>query len=132
MVVLCLVFPFLSGSLVNPIVNALYGSTDFKPVLSDENLFILILMIIVLALVIVAGFFFTRLVKSRKTSIYMSGIDTEDERHYVGSLGEEITMYHANWYLSDAIGTDRLMNICTAVAAAGLIIGIVLTVGGVL
>ncbi|MEE0927570.1 MAG: proton-conducting transporter membrane subunit [Acutalibacteraceae bacterium] len=132
MVALCLVFPFLSGSLVNPIVNALYGTTDFKPVLSDENLFILILMIIVLALVIVAGFIFTRLVKAKKTSIYMSGIDTEDERHYVGSLGEEITMYHANWYLSDAIGTDRLMNICTAVAAAGLIIGMVLTIGGVL
>ena len=132
MVALCLVFPFLSGNLVNPIVNALYGTTDFKPVLSDENLFILILMIIVLALVIVAGFIFTRLVKAKKTSIYMSGIDTEDERHYVGSLGEEITMYHANWYLSDAIGTDRLMNICTAVAAAGLIIGMVLTIGGVL
>lgn len=132
MVTLCLVFPFLSSSLVTPIVNSLYGTVDFKPVLSDENLTILILMIIVLAAVIVAGFVITRLVKTKKTSIYMSGIDTEDERHYMGSLGEELTMYHANWYLSDTIGTDRLMNICTAVAAAGLIIGMVLTVGGAL
>jgi hypothetical protein len=38
-------------------------------------------------------------------------------------------MYHANWYLSDLIGTDRLMSVSTAVAAAGLIVGIVLTIG---
>ncbi len=132
MVALCLVFPFLSGGLVTPIVNKLYGTTDFKPVLSDENLFILIFMIATIAVVIVAGFIITRLVKTKKTSIYMSGIDTGDERHYVGAFDEERTMYHANWYLSDTIGTDRLMNLATAVAAAGLIIGIVLTIGGAL
>lgn len=132
MVALCLVFPFLSGSLVTPIVNSLYGTSNFKPVLSDENLYILILMIIILALVLVAGFIITRLVKTKQTSVYMSGIDTGDERHYVGAFDEERTMYHANWYLSDLIGTDRLMNVATAVAAAGLIIGAVLTIGGVL
>lgn len=132
MVALCLVFPFLSGSLVTPIVNSLYGTTNFKPVLSDENLFILIFMIIVLALVMVAGFIVTRLVKTKPTTIYMSGIDTGDERHYVGAFDEERTMYHANWYLSDLIGTDRLMNVATAIAAAGFIIGAVLTIGGVL
>lgn len=132
MVALCLVFPFLSGSLVTPIVNSLYKTVDFKPVLSDENLVILILMIAVIAAVIIAGFIITRFVKTKKTSIYMSGIDTGDERHYVGAFGEEHTMYHANWYLSDTIGTDRLMNVATAVAAAGLIIGMVLTIGGAL
>ena len=89
-------------------------------------------MIIVLALVLVAGFIITRLVKTKRTSIYMSGIDTGDERHYVGAFDEERTMYHANWYLSDVIGTDRLMTVCTIIAAAGLIIGAVLTIGGVL
>ena len=89
-------------------------------------------MIVVLALVLIAGFIITRLVKTKKTSVYMSGIDTGDERHYVGAFDEERTMYHANWYLSDLIGTDRLMNVATAIAAAGLIIGMVLTVGGVL
>ncbi len=129
MVALCLVFPFLSGGLVTPIVNSLFGTTDFKPVLSDENLYILIIMIATIAVVIILGFIITRLVKTKKTSIYMSGIDTGDERHYVGAFDEERTMYHANWYLSDTIGTDKLMNAATAVAAAGLIIGIVLTVG---
>lgn len=129
MVALCLVFPFLSDLLVTPIVNKLYGTTDFKPVLSDENLFILVTMIAIIALVIIVGFILTRLVKTKKTSIYMSGIDTGDERHYVGAFGEETTMYHANWYLSDLIGTDRLMSVSTAVAAAGLIVGIVLTIG---
>ena len=132
MIVLCLVFPFLSSGLVNPIVNSLYGTTDFKPVLSDENLLILIIMIITIAVVIVAGFLLTKLFKTKKTSVYMSGIDTGDERHYVGAFDEERTMYHANWYLSDTIGTDKLMNICTVVAAAGLIIGFILTVGGVI
>ena len=89
-------------------------------------------MIIVLALVLVAGFIITRLVKTKQTSIYMSGIDTGDERHYVGAFDEERTMYHANWYLSDLIGTDRLMTVATWVAAAGFIIGTVLTIGGVL
>ena len=129
MLALCLAFPFLSGGLVTPIVNKLFGRTDFKPVLSDENLYILIFMIAIIAVVLVSGFILTRLVKTKKTSIYMSGIDTGDERHYVGAFDEERTMYHANWYLSDTIGTDRLMNFATAVAAAGLIIGIVLTVG---
>ncbi|MBE6781110.1 MAG: NADH-quinone oxidoreductase subunit L [Ruminococcaceae bacterium] len=129
MVALCLVFPFLSGGLVTPIVNSLFGTTDFKPVLSDENLYILIIMIATIAVVIILGFIITRLVKTKKTSIYMSGIDTGDERHYVGAFDEERTMYHANWYLSDSIGTDKLINAATAVAAAGLIIGIVLTVG---
>lgn len=132
MVTLCLVFPFLSDSLVTPIVNSLYGTTTFKPVLSDENLVILVAMIVVIALVIIAGFILTRLVKTKNTTVYMSGIDTGDERHYVGAFDEERTMYHANWYLSDTIGTDRLMNVSTALAAAGLIIGMVLTIGGVL
>ena len=131
MVVLCLVFPFLSDSLVTPIVNSLFGTDNFKPVLSDENLVILVTMIAAIALVIILGFVITRLVKTRKTTIYMSGIVTDDERHYVGAMDEEITMYHANWYLSDTIGTDRLMNVCTAVAAAGLIISIILVIGGI-
>ncbi len=131
MVALCLVFPFLSDSLVTPIVNSLFGTDNFKPVLSDENLVILVTMIAAIALVIILGFIITRLVKTRKTTIYMSGIVTDDERHYVGAMDEEITMYHANWYLSDTIGTDRLMNVCTAVAAAGLIISIILVIGGI-
>ena len=132
MVALCLVFPFLSDGLVTPIVNSLFGTTNFKPVLSDENLVILVVMIAAIALVVIAGFIITRFMKTRKTTIYMSGIQTDDERHYVGAMDEEITMYHANWYLSETIGTDRLMNVCTAVAAAGLIIGIILTIGGVI
>ncbi len=132
MVALCLVFPFLSGSLVTPIVNKLFGIDDFKPVLSDENLLILILMIATLAVVIIAGFIIAQFIKTKKTSIYMSGIDAGDERHYIGAFDEERTMYHANWYLSDKIGTDQLMTIANCVAAAGLVIGIVLTVGGAL
>lgn len=132
MVALCLVFPILSGVLVTPIVQRLCNDNAFTPVLSSENLYILVAMIAALALVIIVGFIVAKFVKTKKTTIYMSGIDTEDERHYVGSLGEELTMYHANWYLSDTIGTDRLMNISTAVAAAGLIVGVVLTIGGVL
>lgn len=129
MVALCLAFPFLSGGLVTPIVNKLYGINDFTPLLSAENLYILVAMIAVIVVVILVGFGLSYLVKTKKTSVYMSGIDTGDERHYVGAFDEERTMYHANWYLSDTIGTERLMKVCTAVAAGGLIVGIILTIG---
>ena len=131
MLALCLVFPFLSGSLVEPIINSLFEGGAVS-VLKAEDMIIMIIMLVTIFVVLPLAFLISKLLNFKSTTVYMSGIDAGDQRHYIGAFDNERTMYHASWYLSDSIGTDIVMKVSTFIAAAGLIIGMILTVGGVM
>ena len=129
MLALCLIFPFLSGSLVEPIINSLFAGGGVS-VLNREDMVIMIVMLVTIFVILPLAFLISKLLNFKTTTVYMSGIDAGDERHYIGAFNNERTMYHASWYLSDTIGSDIVMKVSSIVATAGLVIGIILTVGG--
>ena len=60
----------------------------------------------------------------------MSGINRDNGRKFIDSFGEEKTTYLANWYLIDIFGPNKFLKPATLIATAGLIIGMIITIGG--
>ena len=110
----------------------MYGDYEVMQVLSVTDMVIMAMMVGVIFIVPVVAWLVSRKSKVTVTTAYMSGINHDDGRKFVDSFGEEKDTYLANWYLLDMFGPTKFMKPATIIAAAGLIVGMVLSIGGVL
>lgn len=129
MLLLCLLLPLVAVWVVNPIVRELFGnSTD---VLSMSVLTTMAIMLVSIFIVPIAMFFISRRSHREIVPIYMNGINEGDNRFFMNSYGKKEHLYLSNWYLRFEFGRRHLRIPSIIMAAAVLVVGFCLVIGGV-
>lgn len=128
MLLLCLLLPFVTVWIVNPIVRELFGNS--KDVLSMSVLATMAIMLVSVFIVPAAMFFISRASHRELVPIYMNGINAGDNRYFTNSLGEKEHLYLSNWYLRFEFGRQHLRIPSIIIASALLILGFCLVLGG--
>ena len=130
MILLCLLLPLIAKWLVNPIVRELFGNS--KDVLSMSVLATMAIMLVSVFIVPAVMFFVSRASRRELVPIYMNGINEGDNRFFTNSFGEKEHLYLSNWYLRFEFGRRHLRIPSILVAAAVLVLGFCLVIGGVM
>ncbi len=128
MVLLCLLFPFLSSSFVDPLVVQLYGT--YQDVIPGEILYILIICVIVTFAVPIVCFLANRKRPFDQKLAYMGGINEDYDNSYTDSYGEKEKLWLTNYYFAHKIGQRKLMIPSQLIALAALVIMISRVIGG--
>lgn len=129
MLLMCLLLPLVARWIVNPIVRQLFGNSH--DVLSMSVLATMAIMLVSIFVVPAAMFFISRRSHTELVPIYMNGINEGDNRFFTNSYGKKEHLYLSNWYLRFEFGRRHLRIPSIIIAAAVLVIGICLVIGGV-
>ena len=126
-VIVALIFPLISSTLIEPFVMHIYGETTR---LAQANLTIMILM---LALLMIMPF--SMLFQRRDQVIthpYMGGRPTVGEMKFAGSMGTTRDLVLSNYYLRNYFGEERLFMIGVLLCWGLVLIAGVLIAGVIL
>jgi ech hydrogenase subunit A len=125
-VLICLAFPLISSTLVEPFVLSVYGQTER---LAQDNVIIMLMMLCLLMILP-----FTILITGntgRKVTPYMGGRPTTPDLMFSGSMGVTRQMNLTNYYLPDLFGEGRLLMAGTALCL-GLVLLVVVILAGMI
>lgn len=104
-VIICLIFPLLSKTLVVPYIAGVFGASEAIAALSSNNLAI---MVIMLAAVILMVLLFFGKTSKKIVPIYMAGANTGDDLHYMGSMQTPMEQSLRNWYMESWFGEKKM------------------------
>lgn len=127
---LCLVFPWVSSRIVDPIVRTLFGASH--EVLSMNVLTTMAIMLVSVLFVPTLMFILTRTTHRDYVPIYMGGANVGDNTYFVNSYGEPEHLYLSNWYMRFEFGMRRLMRPSVTVSAGTLVVMLCMVIGGAL
>ena len=127
---LCLVFPWVSSRIVDPIVRTLFGASH--EVLSMNVLTTMAIMLVSVLFVPTLMFILTRTTHRDYVPIYMGGANMGDNTYFVNSYGEPEHLYLSNWYMRFEFGMRRLMRPSVIVSAGTLVVMLCMVIGGAL
>ena len=130
MLLLCALFPLLSGVYVNPLVEEAYGVA--MNVLPTEVLVVLVVIILLVFAVPVLAYVYSRKMTYNRKDSYMNGVNYGDNRSFVDSFGERKTLWLSNHYYKDLVGKRKLMKPAQIFTTAVLIVMMVVIIGGAL
>jgi ech hydrogenase subunit A len=126
-ILVTLIFPLISGYLIEPFILAIYGQTAR---LSQENITIMLLMLCLILIMPLSMLYYQK--RGRHVTPYMGGRTTSPTMVFRGSLGVDKQAVLSNYYLESYFGESRLRTtgniIClglllfAAVAVAGVIL----------
>ena len=126
-VIVALIFPLISSTLIEPFVMQVYGETTR---LAQANITIMLLM---LGLLIIMPF---SMLFSRKAPRiappYMGGMSTEGGMKYTGSMGISHDLVLSNYYLKNYFGEERLSMAGTLVCWGLILIAFIMIAGVIL
>lgn len=128
-VALCILYPVMSSEAIVPYLETVFsvGSGTLVPLLESNNMYIVILMVIVLVLLPLP--FFGR-TKKKVVPTYMSGVGIDDSS-YVGSMGATVDVSLRNWYMEPWFGENRIGKIGEAVTTIVIVVILIAIIGGV-
>ena len=130
MLLLCALFPILSGVYVNPLVSETFGvSMDVLPV---QVLIVLAIIILLVFAVPVIAFVYSRKMTFNRKGSYMNGVNYGDNRSFVDSFGGRKTLWLSNHYYKDLVGKRKLMKPAQIFTTAVLIVMLTTIIGGML
>ncbi|HEY5466883.1 MAG TPA: NADH-quinone oxidoreductase subunit L, partial [Clostridia bacterium] len=121
----CLLFPVVSRYVVEPFLVQMFGASQV--VIGAGNQQIMLMLLGMILLLPVGLSFLTR--GGKLTTVYMSGVNEGDNRHFIGAGGERKTMYLSNWYMARYFGEDKLFRIATLIAAGMLVFAMIYLIG---
>ena len=127
-IALCLFFPIISANVVQPLLVETFGYG--KAVLSEGNIFIMIIMVASVFIIPFFNYILTKNVREKKVLAYMGGANEGDNKNFVNSFGEETNLTVANWYMDSWFGEKRLFNPSVLFSAVMIVIFLCLVVGG--
>ena len=104
-VVICLIFPLVSKSIVVPYITGVFGPSEAVAALSSNNLAIMCIMLAVVILMVVLFFGKT---SKKIVPIYMAGANTGDNLHYMGSMQTPMEQSLRNWYMDSWFGENKM------------------------
>jgi ech hydrogenase subunit A len=126
-VLICLAFPLISSTLVEPFVLSVYGHSAG---LAQDNIIIMLMMLCLLMILP-----FTILItgnSGRKVPPYMGGRPTTMDLRFSGSMGVVRQTTLTNYYLADLFGEERLWMAGTALCLGLMLLAVVIIVGLIL
>ena len=130
MFLLCLLFPLLSRSFVDPLVESLFG--NYHDAIPMKILYTLIVCVLVVFAVPFITYFTTKDMKYDDKLAYMGGINMDNDNCFTDSYGEPKKVWLTNYYFAHKIGQRKLMLPCQLAAAAALVIMLCIVIGGLL
>lgn len=127
-VVICLGYPIFSEQAVIPWLSGAFGVVheSLIPLLQDNIMYILIIMMI--ALILIPLPFFGR-TNRRVVPNYLSGTGI-DNNTYTGSMGATIEVSLRNWYMEGWFGEDRIGKVGEAITAIVIVVLLIVIAGG--
>lgn len=126
-ILVCLLFPLISGMLVEPFVFEVYGQATM---LDQDNILIMVMMLFLLMVMP-----FSLLIHGKKPKLvtpYMGGRTTTADLHFAGSMGIVQETKLSNYYLSDIFGEEKLAMGGSAICLGIILVALVLLVGVIL
>ena len=130
MLLLCALFPILSGVYVNPLVEETFSVS--MNVLPTHILIVLAIIILLVFAVPVLAYIYSRKMTYNRKDSYMNGVNYGDNRSFVDSFGERKTLWLSNHYYKDLVGKRKLMKPCQIITMATLIVVMAVIIGGAL
>lgn len=128
MIALCLLFPLLSQTYVEPLLYEMFGHAT--AVLPTAVLYLLIVIICVIFCVPVLAFKYSERIHVSKKLSYMNGINVGNNKEFVDSFGEPKHLFMSNWYFKLFFGQRKLMVPCEILSAVVLIAMLAMIIGG--
>lgn len=128
MIALCLLFPMLSMSYVEPLLFEMFGHAT--AVLPTAVLYLLIVIICVIFCVPFLAFKYAEHVHVSKKLSYMNGINVGNNKEFVDAFGEPKHLFMSNWYFRMIFGQRKLMIPCEIISAVVLIASMAIIIGG--
>lgn len=125
----CILYPVVSSETIVPWLEGVFHTSgeSLVPLLETNNMYIVILMVIVLILLPLP--FFGR-TKKKVVPNYMAGVGIDDGS-YVGSMGATVDVSLRNWYMNSWFGEDRIRKVGEAVTAIVIVVLLVIAIAGV-
>ncbi len=138
MIVICLAFLPISGLLVAPLVDGMFGAFA-SAAISSSNLFTMFVLLVLIIIIPLIAWGTSRKKNYRTDLAYMAGINRGDNVGFVNSFGGTTEVNLSSWYMEDVFGETKLWKPSmwiTIIAIVGFLAasaGTVLTaIGGVL
>ena len=103
LVLCCVAFPLISSGLVSPYLAMVFGRVPH--VIGKDAMYLMVVIVAFIAVVLLTSF---RVSNKPHVNVYLSGVGTDNYRHFRGSMGHEVKAEKRNWYLEDALGEKRL------------------------
>ncbi len=128
-VFVCLGFPIISDVIILPYLTDNSFLAAISPINSLDTTIVLFMMCILFIIPILLMPVYKKY-KVQPTSIYMGGHNTGDNVSFIDSMGQVKKVENRNWYMNNLFGEDVLLNKSIAIAAAIIIIGAFVTIGG--
>lgn len=128
MIALCLLFPMLSATYVEPLLVEMFGHAS--AVLPTAVLYLLIVIICVIFCVPFLAFKYSEHIHVSKKLSYMNGINVGNNKEFVDSFGEPKHLFMSNWYFRVLFGQRKLMVPCEIISAVILIAALAMIIGG--
>ena len=128
MIALCLLFPLLSKTYVEPLLFEMFGHAT--AVLPTAVLYLLIVIICVIFCVPILAFKYSEHIEVSKKLSYMNGINVGNNKEFVDSFGEPKHLFMSNWYFRVLFGQRKLMVPCEIISAIFMIALLALIIGG--
>jgi ech hydrogenase subunit A len=128
-VVSCFTFPLVSKYALIPYLTEVFGRTALIPIGTND----IKLMLCMLSMLILLPISFIPMYKNdkrRKVPVYMAGENTGDNETFYGAMNEKRKMELSNWYMEDYFGPKRLTLWSDVIAAAILVGGVIMMIGG--
>ena len=128
MIALCLLFPLLSKTCVEPLLFEMFGHAT--AVLPTAVLYLLIVIICVIFCVPILAFKYSEHIEVSKKLSYMNGINVGNNKEFVDSFGEPKHLFMSNWYFRVLFGQRKLMVPCEIISAIFMIALLAVIIGG--
>ena len=128
MIALCLLFPLLSKTYVEPLLFEMFGHAT--AVLPTAVLYLLIVIICVIFCVPILAFKYSEHIEVSKILSYMNGINVGNNKEFVDSFGEPKHLFMSNWYFRVLFGQRKLMVPCEIISAIFMIALLAVIIGG--
>ena len=128
MIVLCIMFPFLSRAYVEPLLVEMFGQS--MAVLPTAVLYLLVVIICFIFCVPFLAYEFSKKMHVSRKLSYMNGINVGNNKEFVDSFGEPKHLFMSNWYFKTFFGQRKLMVPCELISAAFVIVMLAIIIGG--
>ena len=103
LILCCVAFPVISSGLVSPYLAMVFGRVPY--VIGKDAMYLMVVIVAFIAVVLLTSF---RVSNKPHVNVYLSGVGTDNYRHFRGSMGHEVKAEKRNWYSEDALGEKRI------------------------
>jgi ech hydrogenase subunit A len=128
MIAVCALFPVVSATLVNPLVESMYGIGG--QVLSNVVLTILVSVILVVFAVPMLAYYSSKKADVTVKSAYMNGVNVGDNSAFVDAFGDAKGAFVSNYYFEKLLGLERNMLPLQLMTTAWIVLSFIVIVGG--